>query len=71
MSYDDVSQIIAKYAPEMQVPFADRFNRFPVGGNAAMIVNYLNDKGDFYRTIDKKVSDDLINAAAEIIVRCG
>jgi len=71
MSYDDVFQVITKYAPEMQANFADKFSRFPKGGNAAMIVNYLNDKADFYRAINEKVSTDLVNAAGEIIVRCG
>ena len=71
MSYDDVAQVITKYAPEMQPHFADKFSRFPEGGNAAMIVNYLNDKADFYRTIDETVSTDLVDAAGEIIVRCG
>jgi hypothetical protein len=71
MSYDDVFRVITKYAPEMQVYFADKFSRFPEGGNAAMIVNYLNDKADFYRTIDESIADDLVDAATEIIIRCG
>lgn len=71
MSYDDVFQVITKYAHEMQHHFADKFSRFPEGGNAAMIVKYLNDKADFYRTIDENIANDLVDAAAEIIVRCG
>ena len=73
MSYDDVFCLISKYAPEMMSPFADKFSRFPVGGNAAMIANYLNDKADFYRSIleDETIANDLVNAAGEIIVRCG
>ena len=71
MTYDDVFQIITKYAHEMQRHFADKFSRFPEGGNAAMIVNYLNDKADFYRTIDENIANDLVDAAGEIIVRCG
>lgn len=71
VSYADVFQTITKYAPEMQPYFADKFSRFPEGGNAAMIVNYLNDKAAFYRDIDKSIADELVNAAGEIIVRCG
>lgn len=71
MTYDDVFRIITKYATEMQPHFADKFSRFPQGGNAAMIVNYLNDKADFYRTIDESIANGLIDAATEIIVRCG
>ena len=71
LSYDDVFCLISKYAPEMQSHFADKFSRFPVGGNAAMIVNYLNDKADFYRSIDETIANDLVDAAGEIIVRCG
>jgi hypothetical protein len=71
MSYDDVFQVITKYAHEMQPYFADGWSRFPQGGNAAMIANYLNDKADFYRTIDTNIANDLIDSATEIIVRCG
>lgn len=71
MSYDDVFQVITKYALEMQSTFADKFSRFPEGGNAAMIVNYLNDRADFYWTIDENIANDLADAAGEIIVRCG
>jgi len=71
MSYDDVFQVISKYAGEMQPYFADGWSRFPQGGTAAMIVNYLNDKADFYRTIDGNITNDLLDAATEIIVRCG
>ena len=70
MSYDDIFQIITKYAQEMQRHFADKFSRFPEGANAAMIVNYLNDKADFYRTIDEKIANDLVDAAAEIADKC-
>jgi len=71
MSYDDVFQVITKYAHEMQPYFADGWSRFPQGGNAAMIANYLNDKADFYRTIDTNIANDLLDSATEIIVRCG
>ena len=71
MSYDDVFQVITKYAQEMQPYFADAWSRFPQGGNAAMIANYLNDKADVYRTIDDNITNDLLDAATEIIVRCG
>ena len=71
MSYDDVFQVIAKYACEMQPYYADGWSRFPQGGNAAMIANYLNDKADFYRIIDANITNDLLDAATEIIVRCG
>lgn len=36
-----------------------------------MIANYLNDKADFYRTIDTNIANDLLDSATEIIVRCG
>jgi len=71
MSYDDVFQVITKHAHEMQPYFADGWSRFPQGGNAAMIANYLNDKADFYRTIDTNIANDLLDSATEIIVRCG
>ena len=71
MSYDDVFQVITKHAHEMQPYFADGWSRFPQGGNAAMIANHLNDKADFYRTIDTNIANDLLDSATEIIVRCG
>lgn len=70
MLYYQVQQIISKYAPEMAVSFADKWERFPVGGNAAMIVNYLNDKAQFYYSIGcENIGVELVNAATEIIVR--
>lgn len=71
MSYDNVYQVIAKYAYKMLPVFADKWSRFPEGGNAAMIVNYLNDMADFYRNIDINITNEILNAAAEIIARCG
>ena len=71
MTYSEVQDIILRYAPEMAVPFADKFSRFPEGGNAAMIVNYLGDKAQFWYDIDTKIGKLLADAGAEIIVRCG
>jgi len=71
MTYDEVRRVITQYAVEMLPYFADGWSRFPQGGNAAMIVNYLNDKAAFYRPIDDDVAADLLDAATEIIVRCG
>lgn len=71
MTYEDVCQVITKYAHEMLPYFADRWSRFPQGITAAMIANYLNDKADFYRDIDTNIANDLLNSATEIIVRCG
>jgi len=69
--YHEVYKIIATYANEVLPDFADRFERFPQGGQAAMIVNYLNDRAQFWYSIDKSVGESLANAAGEIIVRCG
>ncbi|MCD6516439.1 MAG: hypothetical protein J7L72_03315 [Candidatus Aminicenantes bacterium] len=69
MTYSDVQNVIVRYAPEMAQPFADGFSRFPVGGNAAMIVNYLNEKAQFYYNINKEVAELLAAAASEIIIR--
>ena len=71
MSYDDVYKTIARYANEMLPYYADGWSRFPQGGNAAMIVNYLNDQSNFYRKINKNIANDLLDSATEIIVRCG
>ncbi|HOD97372.1 MAG TPA: hypothetical protein PLT63_01220 [Syntrophales bacterium] len=71
MSYAEVLQVITKYAPEMQHCFENKFGRFPKGGEAAMIVNYLNDTADLYRAERENIVNDLVDAATEIIVRCG
>jgi len=71
VTYAEVQKLILTYAPEMAGPFADRFERFPEGGSAAMIANYLNDKAKFYYDIDASIAKKLAEAAAEIIVRCG
>lgn len=71
MSYDEVFNVIAKYASDILPFFADKFNRFPQGDNALMIANCLNDKADFFRTIDSDISDNIRDAAKEIIKRCG
>ena len=72
MSYNDVFETVRDYAPEMLHVFADKFERFPAGGNAAMIANYLNDHADFWRKLGlDDVAEKMVNAAGEIIVRCG
>lgn len=70
MSYDDVYNVIAKYAPEMLQYYADKWSRFPRGGNAAMIVNYLNDRCMWWHDHDKDTALIIADAAAEIISRC-
>ena len=70
MSYDDVYKIIAKYANDMLPHFADGWSRFPEGGNAAMIANFLNERADFYRTRNESITNDLLDASCEIITRC-
>ena len=69
MTYSEVQQIIFKYAPEMAPCFADGWSRFPQGGNAAMIVNYLNDHAETYRTLSPEIAELMIDAATEIIIR--
>ena len=71
MTYAEVQKLILMYAPEMAEPFADRFERFPEGGNAAMIANYLNDRASFYYNINERIAKKLAKASAEIVVRCG
>lgn len=72
LTYNQVQQTIFKYADEMAVPFADRFERFPQGGVAAMIANYLNDRAQFYYNFGcPEIGKECAEAAAEIIVRCG
>ncbi len=55
VSYSDAYKTIAKYANEMLPYFAERFERFPVGQNAATIVNYLNERAKFWYSIDKNI----------------
>ena len=69
LSYSEVQNIILNYAPEMAPYFADGWSRFPQGGNAAMIVNYLNDHAETYRKIAPEITELMIDAAAEIIIR--
>ena len=70
LSYDDCYQSIARYAPDMLSHFNDRWERFPQGGNAAMIVNFLNDKAqEYYKFGCDEVGKELANVAGEIIFR--
>ena len=69
MSYSEVYDVIALYAHEMLKYFADGWSRFPQGGNAAMIVNYLNDKAQFYYDVNENVAKKLAAAGGEIIAR--
>ena len=70
MTYSDVYNVIAKYAGEMLVYFADSWSRFPQGGTAAQIVNYLNDKSAMYYSFGAdEAAKDCAWAAAEIITR--
>ena len=69
LSYDDVYQILSMYANEMLPFFADGWSRFPQGGNAAMIVNYLNDQAKLWYKINPDVATKLVEAATEIIFR--
>jgi hypothetical protein len=71
MTYEEVRHVIAKYAHEMLPQFADRWSRFPEGEVAATIVNYLNDKADFWWPVSRDAAEELADAASEIIVRCG
>ena len=71
MTYAEVQGLILSYAPEMAIPFADGFERFPQAGNAVMIADYLKDKSQFYYDIDAKVAKQLADAATAIIARCG
>ena len=48
LSYDDVYTIIAKYANSMLPYYCDSWNRFPVGENAVIVVNYLTNQADWY-----------------------
>ena len=69
MLYVDVQAIITTYAPEMLPDFADRFSRWPQGGTAATIVNYLNDRATFWYNFDATIAKRIAEAAAEIISR--
>jgi sugar/nucleoside kinase (ribokinase family) len=70
MTYAEVRDVIAKYAHEMLPRFADGWSRFPRGGNAATIVNYLDDKAQMhYRLGNDDIGRLLAEAGAEIIVR--
>ena len=72
MTYDEVYKVIATYANEMLPLFADGWSRFPEGGNAATIVNYLNDRASFFYDINEPdTATTIVDAATEIIVRCG
>lgn len=69
MNYQEAQNIIILYANEMAPHFADKFQRFPKGGNAAMIVNYLNNRSQFWYSIKRSVGKSLAEVAAEIIIR--
>jgi hypothetical protein len=72
MTYNEVQNIIGRYASEMAPYFADHWSRFPRGGTAAMIVNYLQERCNFYYDAGiPEVSKQLSDAAAEIIAREG
>jgi hypothetical protein len=71
LSYDDVLDIITYYAPEILPHFTNGCSRFPVGGKAAMIANYLNDISQHYYNLGfYYITKDIVNAAGEITHRC-
>ena len=69
MTYTEARNIIIKYANEMTEPFSDRFQRFPEGGCAVIIANYLQDRADYWYDIDKRISALVMDVAIEIIIR--
>ena len=69
MLHHEATKIITTYASEMLPLWADRFERWPQGGQAAMIANYLNDHAETYRKIAPDVCKQMIEVATEIIVR--
>jgi hypothetical protein len=66
MTYDDTYNVIARYAPELLASFADKFSRFPVGGNAYQVSDGLGKKASFYKNIDKKIAEECESAAKEV-----
>ncbi|OEU68416.1 MAG: hypothetical protein BBJ57_02305 [Desulfobacterales bacterium PC51MH44] len=68
-SYSESYDLISRYANEMLPYFADGWSRFPQGGNAAMIVNFLNTQADFWRDHNPELCQDLLDVATEIITR--
>ncbi len=66
MNYQDVQDLILKYAPEVTCDFADRFNRFPCNPVSGTISAFLRMRSVIYKTIDAAVFNQ-INAAADII----
>ena len=72
LTYSQVEAIIRQYAPEMLSHFTDRWSRFPEGGQASMIINYLTDRGrEYYDLGLPEIGEQLAQAGGEIIARCG
>lgn len=67
MNRSQVEKIIAIYAPEVTSYFANRFKRWPIGQSAAVIIDYLEQKADFWYGIDKDVAKKISEAATEIL----
>ncbi len=70
MSYGDCHEIVARYAPEILQLFSVKRGKFPQGGNASMVVSFLNDHADKWRDGGcSDIGDKLAEVAGEIIFR--
>jgi hypothetical protein len=70
MSCNDCHEIIARYAPEILQLFSVKRGKFPQGGNASMVVSFLNDHAGKWRDGGYcDIGDKLVEVAGEIIFR--
>jgi len=69
MNYDDIYNLMARYAREKLEQFSDGWHRFPSGENAHEIADYLKDRSMFYAESNNDVSVKLENASNEILKR--
>lgn len=76
MNRVDVEQAIAKYTPEKLSLFADRFERWPIGKDAASIANSLLDREKLYLNMGcvleakecRETATEIINRAGDTVV---
>ena len=69
MNYDEIYNLMARYARERLEQFSDGWNRFPSSENAYDIAEYLKERSMFYAGSNNDVSVKLQNAADEILKR--
>ena len=66
MTYEQVHQTLALYAPAMLPVFADKWSRFPEGRFAEEIVAHLDIQAQGWAKISPDVTAKILAAKAEI-----